>query len=110
MKGNSKIKTIKIEEARQLSKSKGAKFVWLGQPLRISLTKALGITPEQLLEFEPEEIVSMPDAKLKLLNNDIFVCYHGITSAAVVKFLKEKKGVEGYSLKGGITAIVGENY
>ncbi|HVA83032.1 MAG TPA: rhodanese-like domain-containing protein [Candidatus Aquilonibacter sp.] len=104
------VKTLEIKEARELSRKSGAKFVWLGQPVRISLTKALGINADQLLEFGPEEIVAMPDAKLKILNNYIFVCYHGITSAAVVKFLKEKKGVEGYSLKGGITAIVGENY
>lgn len=106
----SQVKTLNIKEAREYSKKSGAKFVWLGQPLRISLTKALEINPDQLLEIDPEEIVSMPDAKARLLNNDIFVCYHGITSAAVVKFLKEKKGVDGYSLKGGITAIVGENY
>jgi len=106
----SDLKEVGIVEARKLAKKGGAKFVWLGSPVKISLSTALGISPDQLLEFEPSEIIAMPDEKIKHLNNDIFVCYHGITSAALVKYLKSKKNVHGYSLKGGITAIVGENY
>lgn len=104
------IKEVEIEEARKISKQSGAKFVWLGGPVRISIPEALDISDTQLLAIEPNEILSFGQDKLGLLKNDIFVCYHGVTSAAVVKYLKSKKNIEAYSLKGGITAIVGENF
>ncbi|MDE1869633.1 MAG: rhodanese-like domain-containing protein [Candidatus Micrarchaeota archaeon] len=104
------LKEVELAEAKKIAKDSGSKFVWLGSPVKISLSSALGIKPDQLLEFDPHEIISMPDEKLRMLKNDVFVCYHGITSAAMVKYLKSKKNIDGYSLKGGITAIVGENY
>lgn len=104
------VKEVEIDEARKLSKQTGAKFVWLGGPVRISIPEALEISDTQILAIEPDEILSFGEDKLKLLQHDIFVCYHGITSAAVVKYLKSKKNIDAYSLKGGITAIVGENF
>ena len=38
----------------------------------------------------------------------VFVCYHGVTSDYVARLLKNKYGVDAYSLRGGVAGIVGE--
>ena len=102
------VKEVGFEEAAEMLKGDGVKFVWLGtEPLdyivkllEIDTSKAEMLPPRNLIEGNSEQIESLRGA--------IFACYHGNTSAVVVKSLKSRFGIESYSLKGGVTAIVGE--
>lgn len=102
------VKEVSFDEALGMMNGGNAKFVWLGREpleyiaklLELDTSKAVMIPPRSLIEGNSEGIES--------LKGSIFVCYHGNTSAVVAKSLKSRFGIDSYSLKGGVTAIVGE--
>ncbi|MDE1825688.1 MAG: hypothetical protein KGH61_03760 [Candidatus Micrarchaeota archaeon] len=109
MKGQVEVKEIELEEAKRISLEQDKKFVWLGGPTRVSIPEILEISDTKILSIEPGEITHFDQQTLGMLDGFIFVCPHGRTSFAIAKYLKSKN-MEAYSLKGGVAAIVGENY
>ncbi|MDE1762423.1 MAG: hypothetical protein KGH59_04905 [Candidatus Micrarchaeota archaeon] len=103
------IREVTLEEAKELIGSSTRKFVWLLGPTRVSIPEALDVSDTQVLSIEPEEILGFDEPRLNALKGSVLVCAHGNTSAAVAIYLKGKN-VEAYSLKGGVAAIIGENY
>lgn len=101
------IKEVDFAETIEMMKS-GTKFVWLGREpldyivklLEIDSSNAIMVPPRSLIEGNSEEIDNM--------KGSVFVCYHGNTSGMVVRALKSRFGIDSYSLKGGVTSIVGE--
>ncbi|MDE1850531.1 MAG: hypothetical protein KGH54_01925 [Candidatus Micrarchaeota archaeon] len=103
------IKEVDLEEAKKMIEASGKKFVWIGGPTRVAIPEILDVSDTQVLAIEGSEIRMFRDDKLKVLKDCVIVCPHGRTSLAVAKFLKGKN-IEAYSLKGGVAAIIGENY
>lgn len=68
----------------------------LADLLEIDGNKVIEANPFDLIENYPEE--------LKGYDKPIFVCHHGVASYEIINELKEK-GIEGYSLAGGIEEI-----
>lgn len=102
------VKEVDFEEATEMLKGHGVKLIWLGSEpldyianlLELDTSKAIQVHPRSLIEGNNEDIDS--------LKGSIFACYHGNTSGVVVKALKARFGIDSYSLKGGVTAVVGE--
>jgi rhodanese-related sulfurtransferase len=105
---NREIIEVDLKSAVEMSKKDGSKFVWLGREPKDYISKILGIDSEMILKEDPEDIIYGDKERLKSFDECVFVCYHGNTSGFVSKFLKRQHEVNSYSLKGGITAIVGE--
>ena len=103
------IREVTLEEAKELIGTSTRKFVWLLGPTRVSIPEVLDVSDTQMLAIEPEEIMEFDDSTLRSLSGSVLVCAHGNTSAAIAIYLKAKN-IEAYSLKGGVAAIIGENY
>lgn len=99
---------VDLKSAVEMSKRSGSKFVWLGKEPKDYISKILGIESDMLLKEDPEDIIYSDRERLEDFNECVFVCYHGNTSGFVSKFLKRQHKVNSYSLKGGVTGIVGE--
>jgi len=103
------VKEVDLEEAKKMIEGSGKKFVWIGGPTRVAIPEILDVSDTQVLAIEGAEIRMFSDDKLKVLKDCIIVCPHGRSSLVIAKFLKAKN-IEAYSLKGGVAAIIGENY
>ena len=101
------IREIDFQEAVELLES-GRKFVWLGKEPADYIARLLELDAGIAEKAEPQEIFGADRFRALEFSDCIFVCYHGNTSRAVAKLLKDRHNVESYSLKGGVTAVVGE--
>ncbi len=102
------VKEVSLDEARGMMKDGGARFVWLGREPLSQITKLLKLDPSKAMAARSGSIMDGNSAEMEKLRGAIFACYHGKTSEVVVKTLKARFGVDAYSLKGGVTAAVGE--
>ena len=62
---------------------------------------------EVFISISPQEILNIDKNSIKELENNIFQCYHGNTSKFVSNYLKKYHSIDTYSLKGGITRVIG---
>jgi rhodanese-related sulfurtransferase len=100
-------KELTLETAKNIVNDSEKKFVWVGAEMHFDAAKkALDLAEDKIMCINPRELVDMEE-HAKKFNGNVFVCYHGNTSLAVVNYLG-KLNIEAYSLKGGITSIVGE--
>ena len=97
---------VDIIEAQQIVSSKGTKIVWLGSEPIEYISKLLDMDKEQFLFIDPNELFLNKDM-MKLMEDHVFMCYHGNSSKFVVNHLKNSN-IRSYNLKKGITSIVGE--
>ncbi len=67
---------------------------------------ALNVEDDEIKQLNQQDIINVNES-IKKLEGNVFVCYHGNTSKAVVNYL-EKFGIGAYSPNGGVTSIVGE--
>ncbi|MEM3839459.1 MAG: hypothetical protein QXF01_02695 [Candidatus Micrarchaeaceae archaeon] len=102
------IKEIGFDEAVEMINGNKAKFVWLGREPLEYITRLLDIDPEKAAAANPRGLIEGAPEEVDSLKGAIFACYHGNTSGVVVKALKSKFGIDSYSLKGGVTSVVGE--
>ena len=107
MESSSNITEVSLDEAKSIVDGTDKKFIWVGRPTNISIPEILDVSDTKVLAIEPDEIPEFEPEKLNILRGCVFVCPHGRTAGAVVRWL-QSKGVEAYNLKGGATAIVGE--
>lgn len=98
---------VDMEEAEALVSSRGSKLVWIGREPLEYIAGLLGMDPSTMLWLPPERIIGADEPSMKGMSGMVFVCYHGNSSLRVARFLASK-GIRAYSLRGGITAIVGE--
>ena len=103
-----KIEEIALDQALAIADSKHTKLVWLGSEPVEYIRGLLELNEDKMIGMNPHAIMSMDKKDAEGLSGSVFVCYHGNTSRTAAKFLKSKYGIESYSLKGGVTAIVGE--
>lgn len=102
------VKEVDFEEATEMMKGPGAKFVWLGSEPMDYIIKLLDLDPSRAVQVHPRSLIEGNSEEIDALKGSVFACYHGNTSGVVVKALKARFGIDSYSLKGGVTAIVGE--
>ncbi len=102
------VREVSFDEATEMLKGNGVKFVWLGREPLEYIVKLLEIEPTKAEMIPPRSLVEGNSEEIESLKGAIFACYHGNTSGVVVKSLKSRFGIESYSLKGGVTAVVGE--
>jgi rhodanese-related sulfurtransferase len=98
------VKEINLDDSGRMVSAGEAIYVWiLGQVNGALVAETLDIREEELLMFSPMEIISSNEpAKFFFGKTPIFVCRHGNTSKVVASFTM-KKGVDCYSLAGGVT-------
>lgn len=97
---------VDFEEAKAMA-AKGRRLAWIGREPLDYVAGLLGVDASMMAQMDPRQIRDADPEKLKSMSGTVFICYHGVTSMHVVTFL-EKRGVKAYSLRGGITSIVGE--
>ena len=105
---NSDADEVNFKEAVEISKRENKSLVWLGREPVGYISELLGLGAESFSKKDPEEIVYMDKERLKQFDGCVLVCYHGNTSGFISRFLKKQHAIKSYSLKGGITAVVGE--
>ncbi len=86
----------------------GTRFVWLGREPIDYITGLLQLEGADAVALDPRRLIEGSRADAEGLDGAILACYHGRTSAVVAKALKQRFGIDTYSLKGGVTAVVGE--
>ncbi|EFD93074.1 MAG: hypothetical protein BJBARM5_0231 [Candidatus Parvarchaeum acidophilus ARMAN-5] len=97
---------ISLEKARKLLEENKKQFFWVGEEEHLdTVREILDISSEQITYLNPEKLYYLDN--LKVLEGNIFVCYHGNTSRAVASYLSEE-GIKAYSLIGGITSLSGD--
>ncbi len=105
---NESIREVSFKEAVEISEKGKRQIIWLGREPASYISDILGLESGSISKKNPEEIVYMEKSELKDLEKSVLLCYHGNTSGFISKFLMKQHAIETYSLKGGITAIVGE--
>lgn len=103
-----KVAEITFEEAVNVASSKHTKLVWLGREPVDYIRGLLDLKEDAMVGMDPHMLMGMNKEEAERLKDSIFVCYHGNTSRTAAKILRDRFGVESYSMKGGVTAIVGE--
>jgi rhodanese-related sulfurtransferase len=102
------VKEVDFKETVEMLNSGNHKFVWLGREPLDYIMGLLEIGQGKSEQVGPQDIMSIDKFKALEFKNCIFVCYHGNTSRVVAKMLKQRFNVESYSMKGGVTSVVGE--
>ena len=102
------VKEVSFDEATEMMKGGNVKFIWLGHEPLDYIVKLLELDSSKTMMINPRSVIEGNSAELETLKGSVFACYHGNTSGVVVKALKSRFGIESYSLKGGVTSIVGE--
>ncbi len=102
------IREMFLEEALEYTRGRGSRLVWIGSEPVDYVNELLGLEPGTMAQLQPYTAMAMDRKEADAYKDCIFVCYHGNSSRYLAEVLKEKYGVESGSLKGGITAIVGE--
>jgi rhodanese-related sulfurtransferase len=103
-----KIRELDFQEALKLVNEHHRRLIWLGHEPVDYIRGLLELNENQMIAIDTRELMEGLYPDYRTLKDDVFVCYHGNTSRVVAKYLKSNKKVESYSLKGGVTAIVGE--
>jgi rhodanese-related sulfurtransferase len=103
-----KVAEITFEEALGVANSRHTKLIWLGREPVDYIRGLLELKDDTMIGMDPHVLMSMQKEEAERLKDSVFVCYHGNTSRTAAKILKDRFGVESYSMKGGVTAIVGE--
>ncbi len=104
----STIEEIPFNEALEVTERKHTRLIWLGREPVDYIRGLLELSSDKMMAMDPHQLTNMERKDAEGLKESVFVCYHGNTSRTAAKFLKNKYGIESYSLKGGVTAIVGE--
>ncbi len=102
------VKEVDFQEAVEFVDKHKTKLVWLGREPVEYISELLGLDSSRMIGASPAELVNVDRERAAGFKDYVFVCYHGNTSRHVASFMKDKMGVESLSLKGGVTAIVGE--
>lgn len=105
---NKNVDEVTFEEALGMASGRQAKLVWIGREPVEYIRGLLDLKEEMMTGIDPHALMAMEKEEAERLKGSVFVCYHGNSSRAAAKILKDKFGVESYSMKGGVTAIVGE--
>ena len=103
------IKEVDLNEAIEITSKNKTKLVWLGNEDIEEIATILNVHSSNVIRLMPMEVMHNTPESLKYLNNHVLVCYHGNTSRIVAQVLKSKFNIETFSLRGGITKILGEN-
>ena len=98
---------VDVDEARKMTASGACRLVWMGREPLDYVAELIGFDLSRMAQIDPDGIRTTDAQALKSMAGAVFMCYHGVTSMGAVRFL-DGRGVRAYSLKGGITSIVGE--
>ena len=102
------IKEVTLDEALKIAKEKGTVMVWLGTEPVEYVRELIGVERGKLVQGNPLMIATLSKDEAERFSEHVFICYHGNTSMRVAKTLLSNYNINSYSLKGGVTAIVGE--
>ena len=103
-----KVPEIDFKEALDIVSQNHKKLVWLGREPVDYIRGLLELKEDQMISVDVREIMEGAYPDYASLKDDVFVCYHGNTSRMVAKYLKTNRRIDAYSMKGGVTAVVGE--
>ncbi len=101
------VKEVGFKETVEMMNA-GHRFVWLGREPLDYIVGLLEIDGGKADQVGPHDIMAIDKFKALEFKDCVFVCYHGNTSRVVAKMLKQRFNVESYSMKGGVTSVVGE--
>ncbi len=99
---------VGFREALEFAKRHNTKLVWLGTEPVEYVRRLLKLDSSQMISADPGEIIRSDRKAASRFKDHVFVCYHGNTSRSVANAVKEKFGIDSLSMKGGVTAVVGE--
>jgi rhodanese-related sulfurtransferase len=102
------VRELFLEEALNFTASKSSKLVWIGSEPVDYICELLQLEPGSMEQAQPAVALGMSKKDAEHYKNCIFVCYHGVSSKYLAQMLKEKYDIDAGSLKGGVTAILGE--
>jgi rhodanese-related sulfurtransferase len=103
-----KVPEVDFKQALEMVNGENKRLVWLGREPVDYIRGLLELNEKQMVSIDVREIMEGLYPNYNSLNGAVFVCYHGNTSRVITKYLKSNKKVDAYSLKGGVTALVGE--
>lgn len=98
---------VDFQTAKGMAESGKCRLVWIGREPADYIAGLLGVDRSLMVQLDPSTLPSAPKEELVRLSGSVLVCYHGVSSLRAVRLL-ERKGVRAYSMRGGVTSIVGE--
>jgi rhodanese-related sulfurtransferase len=101
-------KDLDLDSALRIIKENKTRMVWLGREPLDYICELLQVDKGVFIYADPNEMLEMKRNVAMKFKKHVFVCYHGVTSDYVARLLKNKYGVDAYSLRGGVAGIVGE--
>ncbi len=102
------VQELYLEDALSFIKQKKTRMVWLGTEPVEYIRGLLQLDEALMIAANPNEILHSDKEGAEKYVDHIFVCYHGVTSKYLAEMLEESHKVSTGSLRGGVTAIVGE--
>lgn len=108
MEDSDSVKEVTFDEAVAMSAGGRPRMVWLGREPADRIAGMLGLQAGSIIGIDAERILHSGADALGEVRGSVLICYHGRTSKMVASFLKKSHGIEAYSMKGGVTSVVGE--
>lgn len=102
------IKELDFQESLDFVSKNRTKLVWLGREPVEYIRQLLDLSESQMMSADPMVLMNADKEETARFKNHVFVCYHGNTSRYVANAIKDNSGIETVSMKGGVTAVVGE--
>lgn len=97
---------IDLKKLQEMASTGGHNVYWVLGPTNTDLIKMNLEINEEVVALYPEQLLEEKNPKSIVGDEPILVCEHGITSGFLCKDLR-KKGVNAYSLAGGIDGMRG---
>lgn len=102
------VKELDFKDSVEYAMKHKTKLVWLGREPVDYIRQLLSLSDKEMIYADAQMLMGIDARGASAFGNHVFVCYHGNTSRRVASHIKEKFGVEALSMKGGVTAVVGE--
>jgi rhodanese-related sulfurtransferase len=102
------VKELDFQESLDFVNKHRTKLVWLGKEPVDYIRELLDLDSSKMIDADPNSIMYADKEEVARFKDHVFVCYRGNTSRYVSNAIKDKAGIESVSMKGGVTAVVGE--
>ncbi|MCL5262297.1 MAG: rhodanese-like domain-containing protein [Candidatus Marsarchaeota archaeon] len=97
-----------FKDALRFISEKNTKLVWLGVEPKERMSRLLNVSKDKIISMDPERLLYSDEKELSKLENHVFLCYHGNTSAFIARHLRKAHKLSSYHVKGGTADVLGD--
>ncbi len=98
-------KELSLEDAKSIVNERGARFLWLGIDPVEQVAQLLDIPTSKVAITAPVELVNSGKEGVRKHGADILLSYEGEMANHVARVIKQKYGLEMYTLRGGLKDV-----